>query len=102
MYKDDNLINGGNRANSLFRMMTDTRGLSPLQKEPVGKPSCDGSYGSEQAFGLSGYPLASVYAPLQSFTALYDVDTAHTQGTIFKELDLGFYGRKLDKGGRAL
>ena len=43
-----------------------------------------------QTWGLSGYPLASVYAPLQSFSELYDLKTALNRGTLFSELDLPF------------
>ena len=103
MYKDDSLINGATRGDMLFRLMGETRATPPLSARRDSKPSCDGSYGDgSPTFGLVGYPLASVYSPLQSFTDLYDVDTAHNQGTIFKELDLGFHGRRLDKGGKAL
>ena len=52
---------------------------------------CDASAAPErQTWGLSGYPLASVYAPLQSFSELYDLKTALDRGTIFRELDLPF------------
>ena len=45
---------------------------------------------SGSAFGLAGYPLASVYAPLQNFVELYDCETGFSRGTIFAELDLPF------------
>ena len=41
-------------------------------------------------YGLTGFPLASVYAPLQKFTDIYDCETGLTRGTIFSELDLPF------------
>lgn len=41
-------------------------------------------------YGLTGFPLASVYAPLQIFTDIYDCETGLTRGTIFSELDLPF------------
>ncbi len=44
----------------------------------------------KHGWGLSGYPLASVYAPLQKFCELYDLDTALMRGTAFSELDLPF------------
>lgn len=47
-----------------------------------------GAFGS--SWGLSGYPLASVYSPLQEFDNLYDCENALVRGTIFKELDLPF------------
>lgn len=103
MYKDDNLITREGCSEALLRMMTDGRGNLPLTDSTRSKPSCDGSDRSSSAsFGLHGYPLASVYAPLQSFEGLYDLDTAHKRGTIFKELDLDFHGRRIDKGGRML
>ena len=101
MYKDDNFITRDGCSEALLRMMTDGRGNLPLAEGAKQKPSCDGSDRSSSAsFGLHGYPLASVYAPLQSFQELYDLDTAHKQGTIFKELDLDFNGRRLERGGR--
>lgn len=39
-------------------------------------------------WGLSGYPLAMVYAPLQNFTGIYEPQKALCRGTIFAELDL--------------
>ncbi len=46
-----------------------------------------------------GFPLASVYAPIQVFRNLYDLDTALSRGTVFKELDLPFLGQTIAKGG---
>jgi len=42
------------------------------------------------AYGLYGYPLASVYAPVQNFENIYDCETGLSRGTIFSELDLPF------------
>ncbi len=36
--------------------------------------------------------LAMAYVPLQQYRELYDYDYALQAGTIFKELDLPFYG----------
>ncbi len=55
-------------------------------KAPAASPSPT----CRATWGLTGYPLASVYAPLQNFTELYDIDTALTRGTVFSELDLPF------------
>ena len=71
--------------------------LLKLMRE--GAPSCDLPKCDDKGFGLDGYPLASVYAPLQSFENLYDAETALKQGTIFSELDLPFMGRTVQKGG---
>ena len=46
----------------------------------------------EPSWGLKTQPLASVYSVLQSWNEIYDLDTALKRGTIFKELDLPFYG----------
>ena len=83
MYKDDNFITREGCSEALLRMMTDGRGNTPLSEGARQKPSCDGSDRSSSAsFGLHGYPLGSVYAPLQSFEELYDLDTAHKQGSL--------------------
>ena len=39
---------------------------------------------TNSALGLVGYPLASVYAPLQSFEDIYDFETGLSRGTIFR------------------
>ncbi|MBE6666911.1 MAG: spore coat associated protein CotJA [Ruminococcaceae bacterium] len=40
-----------------------------------------------------------VYAPIQEFDGLYDLDKALMSGTVFKELDLPFMGMTVTKGG---
>lgn len=91
MYKDDNMITNG-YSETLLRMMSD--GISA--------PSCnigDHSKCEKNGWGLEGYPLASVFAPLQSFDNIYDAEMALKQGTVFAELDLPFMGRTVQKGG---
>ena len=93
MYKDDNMITNG-YSETLLRMMSD--GIS------APAPSCnigERSKCNDRGWGLEGYPLASVFAPLQSFDNLYDAETALKQGTLFAELDLPFMGRTVQKGG---
>ena len=51
------------------------------------------------AWGLTGYPLASVYSPLQCFEDLYEIDVALNRGTVFVGLDLPFMGESVAKGG---
>ena len=55
--------------------------------------------GAPGAFGLVGYPLASVYAPVQEFKGLYDEERALKAGTLFSQLDLPFMSGKNGKGG---
>ena len=56
-------------------------------------PVCVGFGGcGAGSWGLTEYPLAMVYAPCQSFRALYDPDTALDRGTLFTELDLPLGG----------
>lgn len=38
--------------------------------------------------------LAMMYVPYQRFENLYDPEKALTQGTLYKDLDLPFYGSK--------
>ena len=45
---------------------------------------------------LKGYPLAMAYSPFQEFEDIYDCETAHKRGTIFKALDFPFYGGACD------
>ncbi len=45
-----------------------------------------------RGWGLCGYPLGSVYAPLQEWRAVYDIETGLSRGTIFRELDMPWYG----------
>lgn len=51
---------------------------------------CTTSEEAEHAngWGLVGYPLAMVYAPVQSFCDLYEIEDGWRRGTIFSELDL--------------
>ena len=42
-------------------------------------------------------PLAIVYSPYQPFENLYDEETALCRGTLFKDIDLPFYGRACTK-----
>ena len=107
MYKDDNMTGGCNDA--LLRMITEGRGnCSGMTGD-----GCSCENGSCQhknddlcpktdtckGWGLYNYPLASVYAPLQNFDNLYDLDTALDHGTAFVELDLPFMGDMRFKGG---
>lgn len=55
--------------------------------------------GGHTAWGLKNYPLGMVYAPIQAFDSLYDLDKALSSGTVFKELDLPFMGMSVTKGG---
>lgn len=41
-------------------------------------------------YGIKDRPVGSVYAPVQNFHELYDLDKALSRGTIFSELDLPF------------
>lgn len=43
---------------------------------------------------LEGMPLAMCYVPWQRYGNVYDECEAMYHGTLFKELDLGFYGRR--------
>lgn len=61
-------------------------------------PACNIREDKRESWGLVGYPLAMVYSPVQRFAELYDLDTALTQGTMFKELDLPFMGVTVTRG----
>ena len=40
-------------------------------------------------------PIAMAYVPWQSFTAVYEPEVALERGTIFKQLDLPYLGKKV-------
>ena len=51
------------------------------------------------ANGVSGRPLAMVYAPVQAWQDLYEPHAGWGRGTIFRELDLPFEGERRVEGG---
>ena len=53
-----------------------------------------------ETWGLDNHPLGMVYAPLQAFHGLYDLETALHRGTIFRELDLPFLGETVATSGK--
>lgn len=57
--------------------------VSPRKEEAV----------ASRSWGLVGYPLASVYAPLQEWREIYDEEKALSHGTLFAELDKPFLGK---------
>ena len=83
MYMDENMVSPMDRSGD---------GMMPHVAPEGAAPGTEG-------WGLKNYPLASVYAPLQSFRGLYDKDTALMKGTVFSELDLPFMGATVTKGG---
>ena len=56
-------------------------------------PPCEEEKPVRKTWGLVGYPLASVYAPLQEWRDLYDEEKGLAQGTLFSELDKPFLGK---------
>ena len=60
----------------------------------------DGGFGESCPYTHCEYPsLAMVYAPVQRWNKLYDLDTALSLGTLFIELNKPFEGGK-GKGGK--
>ena len=70
----------------------------PLSERPRYVKCGCGTPEKEPSFGLHNYPLASVYSPLQDWREIYDIENALKRGTIFKELDLPFYGDSCNSG----
>ena len=102
MYKEDDTMTPRDRINDqmLRRMLDDSEGNFPCvpmrdEREENGRmPE------RRETWGLGeGYPLASVYAPLQAFRKLYDCEVALHKGTIFEELNFTFMGESVGKGG---
>ena len=97
MYLENNQL----RTTGLCRRCREERGACDRREEQDKTPSCGGCVtGEGSRWGLLGYPVASVYAPLQSFSDLYDSATALQRGTLFQALDLPFEGMSVStKGG---
>ncbi len=101
MYKNDMTQNGA-CADSLLRKLISGGGSYPSCPLPENSASrrdmCENEAQAARTWGLSEYPLASVYAPLQEFENIYDLEAALNNGTIFLDLNLPFEG-KTAKGG---
>ncbi len=64
-----------------------------IETAEKGCGACVGYEGcGEGSWGLPAHPHAMVYAPCQTFRALYDPHTALNRGTLFTELDLPLGG----------
>lgn len=90
---NDNAIKDVCCASELEKILSG-RGNTPQSRLDL--PSCEGN---DSKHGLKGYPLAMVYAPMQEFGNLYELDKGFKMGTIFSELDLPFMGRSLSHKG---
>ena len=98
------------RSRPTFASPVSAQNPIPNILDQQGKRLCDGTLPDSQSeprndcagnceeysggWGLSSYPLASVYSPLQEFRDLYDEEKALERGTLFAELDLPFEGGK--------
>ena len=100
MYKDDNMITPMSGNDAMLRILLDQKGAAP--RCDLG--SCEQNTrnydnGDNRSWGLEGYPLASVFAPLQKFENVYEMEKAICRGTMFADLDLPFEGTTVQKGG---
>lgn len=93
MYTDNTMNSRERMSDDMLRRMLDGNMVRPVpptvEMRPVGR----------KTWGLEGYPLASVYAPLQVFHKLYDKDAALANGTLFSELYLPFMGESIGGNG---
>lgn len=64
--------------------------IAPKDCSQNGIPTLPCDSGDKNSFNAPS--LAMAYIPVQQFRDLYDQDYAFQVGTIFKELDLPFYG----------
>ena len=104
MYNENEFISVRDRINNelLKRGVdVDRRQDRVLQESKI---NCKGEeisrpFPERKSFGLEGYPLASVYSPIQTFRDLYEPEEALKAGTLFKELDLPFMAPEEGKGG---
>ena len=92
MYTENNFMTPRERVNEALQRRMPENPLSSQQK----CPSCAGngersSAVGRDSWGLIDHPLASMFAPLQEWRSIYDLEGGFDRGTIFKELDLPFY-----------
>ena len=94
MYTENDFMTPRERINeTLLRRVLDD---SSAQHAQYREPSCtnNNEYSdrrpARKTWGLEEYPLASVFAPLQQWRNVYDLESGFGRGTIFKELDLPF------------
>lgn len=73
---------------------SERKGTAPAFANRTNNMNCH----DKHTWGLKDHPLAMVYSPLQSFSNLYDEETALCRGTLFSELDLPFEGHKCGGG----
>ena len=89
MLGNDNMIKDSCSMSELQKILS---GCGNVPAANLDLPACEKS---GKSYGLSGYPLAMVYSPMQEFDKLYELDKGFNAGTIFSELDLPFSGRSL-------
>lgn len=108
MYTEDDTMTPRDRiSDDMLQRMLNGNGMAsgdmtarPHDTAPKGNAPDRATLPRHTTWGLEGYPLASVYAPLQEFRNLYDTDTALNKGTLFTELYLPFMGESVaDQGG---
>ncbi len=76
-----------------WEMNTQRRGVRPMTDND--KMRGDG----RKTWGIHGYPLACVFAPIQEWKNVYDNETGLSKGTVFEELYLPFLGAETNGGG---
>ena len=67
--------------------------LAGLVPREMREPAVDRAH----TWGIAGYPLASVYAPLQEWRDAYGEEEALAHGTLFRELDKPFLAGEVRK-----
>ena len=99
MYMDDDTMTPRDRiGEDMLRLMLNSNNSRPsldLPPSSIAPSPCLPSGG----WGLREHPVGMVYAPLQEFRQLYDLESALAQGTIFRELDLPFMGESVASRG---
>ena len=98
MYMDNDTLTPKDRIGDemLRRMLDSNQSRPPMDLPP--RECCekeDASCLPRGGWGLRDYPVVMVYAPLQEFRNLYDLENALSHGTIFRELDLPFLGESI-------
>lgn len=91
MYTENEFMTPRARVNDAIVRRLQNEALGDISSNDREKcPDDDLANANRKTWGLDGYPLASMFAPLQEWRSIYEPDLGMSRGTIFKELDLPF------------
>lgn len=74
--------------------MYTNRNQSCYRGQPRAIDNCTRTPACDQSGRMEQFPIGMAYVPWQKFCDLYDPHQGLSRGTLFKELDYPFYGKR--------